>query len=77
MSLGIEYHELARADLYAAWVWYEDQQSGLGDRFAVAVDAVVLRATRWPNSGAPTLRDDVDEVIERRLATAGFPYAIR
>lgn len=44
MSLDIEYHELARADLYAAWVWYEDQQSGLGDRFAVAVDAVVLRA---------------------------------
>lgn len=77
MSLSVDYHELARADLYATWAWYEDQRSGLGDRFSAAVDAVVLRATRWPKSGSPTLRDEGDEIIERKLATPGFPYVVR
>lgn len=77
MTLSVDYHALARSDLYATWAWYEDQQSGLGDRFAAAVDAVVLRASRWPNSGSPTVRDEDDEIIERRLATPGFPYAVR
>ena len=60
-----------------AWTWYEDQQPGLGDRFAKAVDAVVLRASRWPKSGSPTVRDDNDEIVERRIATPGFPYTVR
>ena len=77
MSLSVVYHALARADLYATWAWYEDQQSGLGDRFAAAVDAAVRRATRSPKSGSPAVRDEDDEIIERRLATPGFPYALR
>ena len=72
MSLSVGYDALARADLYAAWAWYENQQSGLGDRFAAAADAVVLRASRWPNSGSPTVRDEDDEIIERKLATPGW-----
>ena len=76
MNLSVGYHALARADLYGAWAWYEDQQSGLGDRFAAAVDAAVRRAARSPKSGSPAVRDEADEVIERRLATPGFPYAI-
>lgn len=77
MSLAVRYHESARADLFATWTWYEDQQAGLGDRFADAVDAVVLRATRWPNSGSPTMRDAEGEVVERKMPTPGFPYAVR
>lgn len=77
MSLSVGYHALARADLYVAWAWYEDQQSGLGDRFAAAVEAAVRRIARWPESGTPAVRDEDDEIIERRLATLGFPYAIR
>ena len=77
MNLSVGYHALARADLYVAWAWYEDQQSGLGDRFSAAVDAAVRRAARSPESGSPAVRDDADEVIERRLATPGFPYAVR
>jgi plasmid stabilization system protein ParE len=76
VSLRAEYHELARADLYSGWAWYEDRQPELGDRSSAALDAAVLRATRWPKSGSPTRRDD-DEVVERRLATPGFPYVIR
>ncbi len=77
MSVSVIYHQLARADPYTASAWYEDQQPGLGDRFAASVDRIALRATRWPNSGTPTLRDEADEIIERKLATPGFPYTVR
>lgn len=77
MSLPVEYHALARADLYAAWEWYEDRQTGLGDRFAAAVDAAVTRAARWPTTGSPVRRDQRGDVLDRKLATPGFPYAVR
>lgn len=76
MSLQVAYHDLARADLYAAWSWYEDQQHGLGDRFIAAVDTALDQVAAWPDSGSPTT--DVDgNVIERRLVTRGFPYVAR
>ena len=77
MSLRIEYHELVDTDLEHAWTWYEDQERGLGDRFLDAVLATVVRASRWPNSGSPALRDDRDEIVERKLPAHGFPYAVR
>ena len=45
MSLSVTYHELARADLYDAWSWYEALERGLGDRFISAVDAALDRVT--------------------------------
>lgn len=77
MSLPVDYHTLARSDLYAAWEWYEDRQTGLGDRFAVAVDATVSRASRWPTAGSPVRRDQHGDIVDRKLATPGFPYAVR
>jgi plasmid stabilization system protein ParE len=67
VSLRIEYHELVDTDLEHAWTWYEDQEQGLGDRFLNAIHATVARASRWPNAGTPVLRDDDDEIIERKL----------
>lgn len=77
MSLDVEYHDLVDLDLLEAWNWYEDQEVGLGDRLLDAVNATVLRASRWPSAGTPTLRDARDEIIERKVATRGFPYAVR
>jgi toxin ParE1/3/4 len=77
VSLSIEYHELVDTDLEYAWNWYEDHERGLGDRFLDAIQATVVRASRWPNAGTPVLRDDLDEVIERKLPANGFPYAVR
>jgi plasmid stabilization system protein ParE len=77
VSLRIEYHDLVDTDLEHAWTWYEDQERGLGDRFLDATHATVVRASRWPNAGAPVLRNDDDEVVERKLPTSGFPYAVR
>ena len=77
MSLRIEYHELVDTDLEHAWTWYEDQERGLGDRFLDAIQATVARASRWPNTGTPAIRDDDDEIIERKLPANGFPYTVR
>lgn len=77
MSLRIEYHDLVDHDLLDAWIWYESQERGLGDRFLAAIDATVVRASRWPNAGQPVLRDDTDEIIERKVPANRFPYAVR
>ncbi len=33
MSYKIILHPRARKELVEAWIWYEDKQFGLGDRF--------------------------------------------
>ena len=77
MSLRVAYHDLVDLDLLNAWTWYENQEDGLGDRFLGAIHATVVRASRWPNAGRPVLRDDNDEIIERRVPGNDFPYAVR
>ena len=77
VSLPFELHALAEIDLVDAWDWYEQQRPGLGDRFVAAVAAAIKRASRWPNSGTPAIHDGDGGVLERKVATAGFPYAIR
>lgn len=77
MSLRVEYHDLVDLDLVGAWAWYEDQRVGLGDRFLDAVNASVVRASRWPSAGTPTLRADSNEIVERKVAIDGFPYVVR
>ncbi len=77
MSRRIEYHELVDTDLEHAWNWYEDHERGLGDRSLDAIHATAVQASRWSNAGSPVLRDDDDEIIERKLPAHGFPYAVR
>jgi plasmid stabilization system protein ParE len=77
VSLRVEYHELVDLDLSTAWNWYEDQEEGLGDRFLGAIHATVIQLSRWPNAGRPVLRDDKDEIIERKVPAHDFPYAVR
>ena len=77
VSLLVTLHSLAELDVLDAWEWYEQQQPGLGDRFVVAVGAAIVRASRWPNAGTPAIHDDNGDVVERRVATAGFPYVVR
>jgi hypothetical protein len=40
----------AEADLFAAWVRYEEALPGLGDRFEAEVRAVLLRIAEHPES---------------------------
>ena len=80
MSLPFLLHSLAEGDVVSGWEWYEQQQPGLGDRFVAAVGAAIASACRWPNTGTPTIHDDHDDhgvIVERKVATTGFPYAAR
>jgi plasmid stabilization system protein ParE len=77
VSLPFTLHSLAELDVLDAWEWYEQQQPGLGDRFVVAVGAAIARASRSPKAGTPAIHEANGEVVERRIATAGFPYAVR
>ena len=77
MSLAFTLHPLAEADVLGAWEWYGQQQPGLGDRFVAAAGAAIVRACRWPNVGTPAIDDDNGDVLERKVATGGFPYAAR
>jgi len=70
-------HPLAVDDLVAAWSWYEEQVQGLGDQFLDVVQLTIESAADWPNSGAPVVYDATGEVIERKVATSGFPYTAR
>ena len=77
MSLPFRLHSLAEEAVVSGWEWYEQQQPGLGDRFVAAVGAAIASACRWPNTGAPTIHDDQGDVVEGKVATTGFPYAVR
>ena len=76
MSLDIEYHPLAAAEIADAEDWYEHQNEGLGDRFLAAVEAAVNRASRWPNAGAPVTISDDGTIVNRKVSTGGFPWAV-
>ena len=77
MGLPFMLHSLAEGDVVSGWEWYEQQQPGLGDRFVAAVGVTIASACRWPNAGTPTIHDDQGVIIERKVATTGFPYAMR
>lgn len=77
VTLPFTLHSLAAGDVLSTWQWYEQQQPALGDRFVAAVGAAIASACRWPNAGAPAIHDEVGDVIERKIAIAGFPYAVR
>lgn len=76
MNARVELHPLASLEVLEAERWYDEQITGLGDRFLVAVEAAIERVARWPDAGSPTRVDESGQVIERRVATSGFPFAI-
>lgn len=75
MTLRVLFHPLASAEVVNAQLWYEQRAGGLGDRFLLAVRAVTDRAARWPDAATPA-RTTEDRVVERQVATPGFPYVV-
>ena len=66
----VEFHAEALAELEHAKVWYERQQSGLGDSFFQEITAAISRISDtpkvWPQYAAGT----------RRVFLHRFPYAV-
>jgi len=68
MSLTIVFRPEARADVLAAYEWYEQQQSGLGSEFVDALSVLLDRVKMMPLTYAVVLRD------ARRAKLRTFPY---
>ena len=62
----------AEADLTDAALWYESQQSGLGDEFLIEMGAAVASAAENPFR-YPCLRRGPEV---RRVLTKRFPYRV-
>ncbi|MFM9966588.1 MAG: type II toxin-antitoxin system RelE/ParE family toxin [Planctomycetaceae bacterium] len=70
MTLPIEYAEEVREDVDSAYAWYEDQQSGLGERFLVAVADIVEKIQKHPRQFG-RVRGEVRAGLIR-----DFPYVV-
>ncbi len=68
--MRVEFHPEALAEFRAAAEYYETQQTGLGERFANAVEAAVAHIVAAPESWR-IIEDDI-----RRCLTKVFPYAV-
>jgi plasmid stabilization system protein ParE len=62
--------QAARAELIDAQDWYENEASGLGRRFRVAVDSIIRRMSANPQQ-FPVVYKSI-----RRALLRHFPYAL-
>ena len=70
MTLPMEYALEVREDLDAAYAWYEEQQTGLGERFMTAVSDLVSRIQSNPERFG-RVRGEVRAGLVHR-----FPYVV-
>lgn len=68
--MRVVFHPEALAEFRAAAEYYEQQQTGLGERFATAVEMAVAHVIAAPESWR-VIEDDI-----RRCLTRVFPYAV-
>lgn len=65
-----KHHPLARSELIASALFYEERSRGLGERFLQAVEATELRIREYPLHGQPF------EAGTRKQRVKKFPFAI-
>ena len=75
MSLDIEWHPDARAELEADVDWHEDRQAGLGERFEHEVVTCVEESARTPASW-PVWPGWTSEPVVHSKSVARFPYRV-
>jgi ParE toxin of type II toxin-antitoxin system, parDE len=61
MSCTCRFHPLIKQDYDEAYAWYEDRQSGLGDRFRKAVqnkiEEIILNSEIYGSKGSKNFRE--------------------
>jgi plasmid stabilization system protein ParE len=67
---GIRFTAPARLEFLAQVAYYNDKESGLGIRFASAVEEAAARALAFPLTGSPAPMDT------RRVFVRDFPFSI-
>lgn len=68
-SKNIEFHIEAREEMVFSAEWYEDQQSGVGDKFLDEVEAKLGKISQKPESYSKVYKDV-------RKASLKFPFSI-
>jgi plasmid stabilization system protein ParE len=68
--MSIVVRPAAAADIDEAYLWYERRQTGLGEEFLVALDAIKQRIAANPEAFPVVHRDT------RRALLSRFPYAL-
>lgn len=66
----LQFHEKAEKEFTAAFVRYELQQEGLGDRFKLHVDAIIKKLLKQP------LHYGYSKKPYREVSVFRFPYTI-
>ncbi|WP_414752867.1 type II toxin-antitoxin system RelE/ParE family toxin [Anabaena sp. CCY 9910] len=70
MDYVLVFRPEVREELDEAYIWYENQQAGLGDEFLDCVDEILNRICQMPESYAVVYKDVHRAVLQR------FPYAV-
>jgi plasmid stabilization system protein ParE len=70
VSLPVVARSLAKAEIQAAYQWFEREREGLGEEFLRAVDRVVGIIAEYPE-GFPVVHRDIRRAVLKR-----FPYAV-
>ena len=60
----------ARLEFLAEVIYYSEAETGLGTRFAAAVEEATARALAFPQAGSP------GRCNTRRVLVNGFPFAV-
>ncbi|RNI21684.1 type II toxin-antitoxin system RelE/ParE family toxin [Flexivirga caeni] len=68
-------HPAARAELRDAAIWYDDRDTGLGDRLLATARAEVSFIQSWPDA-APLYSGRRRVPVIRRKSVETFPYGI-
>jgi hypothetical protein len=70
MTLPVSFRPQAAAEAHAAHQWYEERRSGLGDEFRGALDQLIDRVGRQPES-FPRVHQNI-----RRALLERFPFGV-
>jgi len=70
MSLPVSFRPQADAEVQAAYRWYEERRSGLGDEFRGALDQIIDRVGHQPDS-FPRVHRNI-----RRALLDRFPFGV-
>jgi len=70
MNYALVFRAEVHKELNEAYIWYESQQSGLGDEFLGCIDEMLNQICLLPES-YPVIYRDVRRSVVRR-----FPYAV-
>src|SRR5437867_2392350 len=70
MTFSIDFHPQVHEDFINAYIWYEERQTGLGERFLKEVDNCLLKITANPQLYAITKNSF------REAHVKVFPYTI-